>query len=148
MFGFLKRCEQTGYKKIQDNYISIIEKSRNKQLYTEFGVPDTPAARFQMILLHAVPIFRDYVKLKRNKDTQILFDMIFKDIELSFREIGVGDLGIPKKMQAYMKDFNGVMQAYLEGQEDPVQIVYRNVFGTKGNIGGNFSDYIRNLCKE
>lgn len=147
MFGFLKRQHHDDHAEIRAEYERIIENARHEKLYTQYGVPDTPAARFQMIILHAVPTFRAYAATHRHKDTQTLFDMIFKDVELSFREIGVGDLSIPKKMRAYMKDFNGAIQAYMNDDQDPVQVADRNIFGGEGLVSEDFAAYIRALCK-
>ena len=90
----------------------VIDAARAPVLYTDYEVPDTPAGRFQMITLHAVPYMLAYGRANDGRATQALFDMIFRDIELSFREIGVGDLAVPKKMKAFMKDFNGILQAH------------------------------------
>lgn len=145
MFPFLKRKAAHNRDDVYTQYTEIIDLARNERLYTEYGVPDTPAGRFQMITLHAAPVLRNYAKDQRNKDSQLLFDMIFKDIELSFREIGVGDLSVPKKMRAYMKDFNGAVQAYNERGNDVVAVVERNVFNNEKKAGKAFRSYIEAL---
>lgn len=144
MFRFLKRnSENSG--ETREVYRDILEAARHETLYRECGVPDTPAGRFQMIVLHAAPVFIRYARQGRAEEAQLLFDLIFRDIELSFREIGVGDLSVPKKMKAYMKDFNGLIQAYADEKADPVQIAGRNVFGEDQKVPDDFSRYIKKL---
>jgi cytochrome b pre-mRNA-processing protein 3 len=132
---------------IENIYKVIIRNARDEQLYNDFNVPDTPAGRFQMIALHAIPVMIGFADQQDHEKTQILFDMIFKDIELSFREIGVGDLGVPKKMKAYMNDFNGLFQAHIQKDADHVKITAANVFDDENQMNEQFAAYIVNLFR-
>jgi len=143
MFSLFKRKSD----EVNDIYINIIEQSRNPILYTDYNVPDKPIGRFQMLTLHAAPFFIDLINKGYSKTSQTLFDKIFSDIELSFREIGVGDLGVPKKMKRYMKDFNGIIHAHAAANADHAEITRRNVFGDEGVMDGNFKLYIEGLFK-
>ena len=125
MFSMFKRKND----KATEEYEAVIAQSRNPVLYNDYNVPDNPHGRFQMIALHASPYFIKHGKAGEGKESQYLFDLIFKDIELSFREIGVGDLGVPKKMKRYMQDFNGIIQGHAAANADHVDITRRNVFG-------------------
>jgi cytochrome b pre-mRNA-processing protein 3 len=131
--------------KVKAQYTAIIDAARNPMLYTDYNVPDDPAGRFQMITLHASPILMAYQADNDGASIQALFDMIFADIELSFREIGVGDLGVPKKMKAYMKDFNGVLQAHAQPNADHIGITQRNVFGETDTVNAGFAKYIKGV---
>jgi len=94
-----------------------------------------------MIALHAIP----HILSLDPKQSQALFDTIFQDIEYSFREIGVGDLAVPKKMKRYMKDFNGMVQAHAASKADHADITRRNVFGDDAKINAKFKTYIKGL---
>lgn len=144
MFSLFKQKDDT----LNEVYDAIIDESRNPQLYCEYGVPDKPIGRFQMIALHSAPVIINFTRQGNTTKAQILFDKIFADIELSFREIGVGDLGVPKKMQRYMKDFNGIIQAHSADDADHVDITRRNVFGDDGEISQDFANYIKRLFKK
>ena len=133
-------------KTIED-YETIVAQARNPALYTDYNVPDNPHGRFQMIALHASPYFIGYAQGGETGQSQTLFDIIFKDIELSFREIGVGDLGVPKKMKRYMQDFNGIIQGHAAANADHVDITRRNVFGEGGEVTPPFKNYIEGLFK-
>lgn len=130
---------------VQSVYFNILEQARNPILYTDYGVPDTPYGRFQMIALHAAPYCIKYTKNRQEKKSQQLFDLIFHDVEQSFREIGVGDMSVPKKMRKYMRDFNGVLQAHAAKRADHVAITQRNLYEDKTKINTHFSLYIKGL---
>ncbi len=138
MFSIFKRKN----KNIETIYHTIMDQSLSPTLYRDYGVPDTPQGRFQMIVLHATPYF---LSMTNKRETQGLFDMIFKEIELSFREIGVGDLAVPKKMKRYMKDFNGILQAHAASNADHADITRRNIIGDDGEISEKFEKYIKGL---
>lgn len=141
MFSIFKRKND----KAMEIYNAIVDAARNPVLYVDYNVPDTPMGRFQMIALHAAPYFIDFKNHKQGRMAQDVFDKIFGDIELSFREIGVGDLAVPKKMKRYMKDFNGIVQAHAAANADHGDITRRNVFGDDATIGKGFDRYIKGL---
>lgn len=144
MLSLFKRKNNDG---IQSLYGDVVKRARDARLYRDFGVADTPIGRFQMIALHAAPEINAMIAAGQGRNAQKLFDMIFNDIELSFREIGVGDLAVPKKMKKWMKDFNGITQAHAAANADHVEITQRNVFGDDGAVSPEFQDYIRGLFK-
>ncbi len=141
MFSLFKRKTN----ETEQVYNLIVDQARAEKLYTDFGVEDKPAMRFQMIALHAAPFFIDYANKGEGIKSQALFDKIFEDIELSFREIGVGDLAVPKKMKKYMKDFNGVIQAHADKNADHVMITSRNIFNNEDEMSVEFKKYIEGL---
>lgn len=141
MFALFKRKKEN----IIDTYEDIVARARDIKLYTDYGVEDNPAMRFQMIALHAAPYFMEYATQGEGAKSQALFDKIFADIELSFREIGVGDLAVPKRMKKYMKDFNGVIQAHAAANADHAMIASRNVFNDDAQMSPEFKKYIEEL---
>lgn len=141
MFSLLKRKSD----EIRSVYDRIVDQARQPVLYRDYGVPDTPIGRFHMIILHAAPQFMEWARDGQRNKSQALFDMIFTEIEYSFREIGVGDLSVPKKMKRYMQDFNGLMHAHSAANADHVAITQRHVFGEDHDISENFATYIKGL---
>jgi cytochrome b pre-mRNA-processing protein 3 len=141
MFSLFKRKASQA----EQLYKQILEQARNPILYDTFNVPDTPIGRFQMIILHACPVMMGLSSQNKTTQTQMLFDTIFQDVEYSMREIGVGDLAVPKKMKRYMQDFNGILQAHSEKNADHANITRRNVFGEDGKISPPFKKYIKDL---
>ena len=98
---------------MKENYINIynnlIELSRNKELYKNFTKQDTFGDRLIFFLFHFAFFLNTY-KDKKNKDfLQDLHDYIFRQLELSIREIGYGDQTINKKMKEYINLFYGII---------------------------------------
>jgi len=103
--------------------------SRNPVLYRDYAVPDTFDGRFESMLLHLWPVFRD---LKSEREAQDLYDLTFKRMELALRETGTGDLAVGKNVRRMMKAFYGRLTAYNTAQtdEDWKAALRRNLYGT------------------
>ena len=82
-------------------YSAIVAQSRQPVFYADWGVPDTVTGRFDMISLHMSLVFRRLrnEKLPGADFSQALFDLFFKDMDRSLREMGAGDLAVPKKVR-------------------------------------------------
>ena len=83
-------------------YNNLIKLTRNKILYVNISDNETFSDRLIIFFFHFAFFLKIY-KTKSNKDEiQKLYDFIFKQIELSIREIGYGDASINKKMKEYI----------------------------------------------
>ena len=83
----------------------MVNLTRNKVLYKGFKNQDTFSDRLIFFLLHFAFFLREF---KDNNDRAVLqeiYDYIFRQIELSVREIGYGDQTINKKMKDYLNLF-------------------------------------------
>ncbi|MDR3471716.1 MAG: ubiquinol-cytochrome C chaperone family protein [Devosia sp.] len=117
-------------------YGAIVAQSRRPQFYAEWGVPDTVTGRFDMISLHLALLFR---RLKTESPSarafsQALFDLFFKDMDRSLREMGAGDLAVPKKIQKMTTIFYGLLAsldaALAQGDVAAVEaVLVRNIYG-------------------
>ena len=94
----------------------IVNQSRKKIFYTELRVPDTFEGRFEMMVLHTFLVVRclKMSKSKKNFGRDIM-TKLFDDFDLSLREMGVGDMGIGKKIKIMADSFYGRCKAYEEG---------------------------------
>lgn len=95
-------------------YGVIVAQARLPAFYTQYGVPDTAEGRLEMIILHAVLLV---ARLESGGDTarplgQALFDHFCSDVDGNLREMGVGDLAVPRKMKAIAEAFYGRKRAY------------------------------------
>jgi cytochrome b pre-mRNA-processing protein 3 len=97
-------------------YSAIVAQSRQPIFYADWLVPDTVTGRFDMISLHMALLFRRLRKeTGSNKDfSQSVFDLFFRDMDRSLREMGVGDLGVPKRIQKMGNIFFGLLAALSE----------------------------------
>ena len=59
---------------------------------------------------------------------------MFEDMDLSLREMGVGDMGIGKRVKAMVQAFYGRVASYEDGLtatgDELTKAIERNVFGT------------------
>lgn len=94
-------------------YATILEHIRNPAFYSAYGVKDAFEPRFDLLCLHTALVI---LHMKDNPEfNQALFDMMFVDMDQTLREMGIGDMGIPKHMRRMMKAFNGRLHAYEQG---------------------------------
>ena len=86
-------------------YNNLVNLSTNKALYKDFKNQDTFSDRLMFFLMHFAFFLKEY-KDNNNKDVlQEIYDYIFRQMELSVREIGYGDQTINKKMKDYLNIF-------------------------------------------
>ena len=86
-------------------YNNLVNLTRNKDLYQNFSEQDTFSDRLIFLLLHFA-FFLKVLKNDKNKDLlQKIYDHVFRQLELSIREIGYGDQSINKKMKDYHQYF-------------------------------------------
>lgn len=98
-------------------YICVVKQARQPGFYLSCGVPDTADGRFDMIMLHAFLLLR---RTKRDHDRtadlgQTFFDLMFADMDQNLREMGLGDLGVGKRVKGMAAAFYGRIQAYEDG---------------------------------
>jgi len=120
-------------------YGAIVAQARLPAFYVAFGVPDTLEGRFDLLVLHLVLVLR---RLSRAGDRgrefgQQLFDAFCRDLDGNLREMGVGDLTVPKRMQRFGEAFYGRQAAYLaaleaENPADFENTVSRNILQLEG----------------
>ena len=83
-------------------YNNLIKLTRNKTLYENSTNTETFSDRLIIFFFH----FAFFLKLFKNqtskKEIQELYDFIFKQLELSIREIGYGDATVNKRMKDYV----------------------------------------------
>ncbi len=93
-------------------YNNLINLSRNKKIFAIFTVNDTFSDRLIIFMFHFALFLREYKDQNNKKYLQDLFDYIFRQIELSLREIGYGDVSINKKMKNYINIFYSIIDKF------------------------------------
>ena len=87
--------------------------------YSHWNVPDTPLGRFEMLSLHMF-LFQHRLRGEdgaAREIAQVLIDEFFLDVDHSLRELGIGDVGVPKRMKKLAKMFYGRTAAYDDALE-------------------------------
>ena len=132
MFGFARR--RALRRRAERIYSEIVAQARSPAFYARLGAPDDLDGRFDLILLHA------YVVLRRLRAedgdsplSQAVFDAMFADMDRSLREMGVGDLSVPKRIKEMGRAAFGRFAAYdaamEEGETAFAAALRRNVYG-------------------
>src|SRR5690242_3123116 len=137
-------------------YGMIVAQARSQAFYTDYGVPDTVPGRLDMIVLHLVLLLRRLPN-ENGRPTptgQRLFDRFCRDIDDNFREMGVGDLTVPKEMRKVAEAFYGRSKAYeaalLTADTRALEeTVARNVFGaSEASLGARrLAAYMRKAAQ-
>lgn len=131
-------------------YSAIVAQSRRPRFYAEWGVPDTVTGRFDMICLHLALLFGRLRGEGREvaEFSQAVFDLFFRDMDSSLREMGVGDLGVPKKIEKMGSLFYGLLANVNEAIErgdaaELESVVARNLFdGAEGEGTAALAQYL------
>jgi cytochrome b pre-mRNA-processing protein 3 len=132
IFGLFRRDPRAAT--IAALYGVIVAQARNPAFYLGFGVPDTTEGRFDMIVLHLALFCRRLGREAAPSFSQGVFDMFCRDMDHNLREMGVGDLSVPKKMQKLAEAFYGRIETYdralaAAGGEELEVALARNVLG-------------------
>jgi cytochrome b pre-mRNA-processing protein 3 len=121
---------------IERLYGAIVAQSRLPIFYARWGVPDTLEGRFDILVLHVHLLFRRLANesAEARAVAQGVFDRFVSDMDASLRELGVGDLAVPKRMRAMGEAFYGRAAAYdtaLADADDKLLAgaLMRNVYG-------------------
>ena len=83
-------------------YNNLIKLTRNKSLYKYYTNNESFSDRLIIFFFHMAFFLKIYKNESPLKERQKLYDFIFKQIELSIREIGYGDATVNKKMKEYV----------------------------------------------
>src|SRR6185437_4845280 len=122
---------------IEAIYGMIVTQAREPAFYREMGVPDTVNGRFDMLLLHLWVVLQRLKPAESGAEmAQALFDHVCIDMDDNLREMGVGDLTVPKRMQAFGEAFYGRSAAYdralTESSEALAQALCKNILNGEG----------------
>ncbi len=100
-------------------YGQIVAAARQPLFYSHWNVPDTPLGRFEMLSLHMF-LFQHRVHREGGVSAsiaQVLIDEFFLDVDHSLRELGISDVGVPKRMKKLAKMYYGRTAAYADALE-------------------------------
>jgi cytochrome b pre-mRNA-processing protein 3 len=116
-------------------YGVIVAQARAPAFYRSYGVPDTVGGRLEMLMLHIVLVLRHLADgtARSRQLGQELFDRFCRDMDANMREMGIGDLAVPRKMRGIGEAFYGRQAAYrlalaASDTNELVLALKRNVF--------------------
>ncbi|HEY7457747.1 MAG TPA: ubiquinol-cytochrome C chaperone family protein [Xanthobacteraceae bacterium] len=137
-------------------YGAIVAQARHPDFYAALAVPDTVAGRFDLIVLHVFLLFRRLAG--EGADAQALgqhvFDRFVEDMDDSLREMGTGDLAVPKRLRVMGEAFYGRAAAYdaalaESGNDGLAAALLRNVYGGNTKASAReLAHYVRRSVAE
>ena len=136
---------------MKNNYLNIynnlIKLTRNKNLYYNLKNNDTFSDRLVILLLHFSFFLKIYKNSLSKEEAQDLFDFIVRQIELSIREIGYGDVSVNKKMKDYVNLFYSILEK-IENWDNFNSIEKKTIIlsflDLDNNIDSKIVDYFEN----
>ena len=128
--------------------------TRNKNLYVKLNRNDQFSDRLVFFLIHFAFFLKNYKKKDNKKLLQDIYDYIFRQLELSIREIGYGDQSINKQMKDYINLFHDILSEIHFW--DTISITkklnliskYLSDFSDLDDIINYFDDFNDNLSKK
>ena len=135
---------------VDDLFSGIAAAARHPTLYTVHGVADSVMGRYEMMALHTW-LFQDRARggsPALEAMAQDVVDMLFREIDSTLREIGIGDTTVPKRMKKLARMVYGRWEAYgtaLATGDRPAfaEAIRRNVYSEGGDSLGadSLADY-------
>lgn len=129
---FARRRQQK--RTAQNLYGSIVAAARRPEFYARYGVADTVEGRFEMLVAHMLVMLE---RLRRDAEqgkelSQALVDTFFRDMDTTTRELGVGDLAVPKRMRRLAAVYGERMRSYdaalaAQGNDELAELIAQNM---------------------
>ena len=134
------------YFKIYNNLIHL---TRNKLLFEKLGDKETFSYRLVFFLLHFAFFLKVYKKQHNKLILQKIYDFNFKQIDISIREIGYGDVSINKKMKEYINFFHDIVGKvnFWDDLNDTEKTQFFHKFLNENIDTKFFSQYFDNYVK-
>lgn len=118
IFGlFRNRRHNQAIVKRQYDALTVV--SRHPVFFLEYDLPDTVMGRFEMLSVVMILFFRrtSTAATSGQELAQEIVDAFFQDLDHSIRELGIGDVGVPKRMKKFAGMFYGRLESYAKALE-------------------------------
>jgi cytochrome b pre-mRNA-processing protein 3 len=129
-------------------YRAVVAQSRLPAFYRDFGAPDTPVGRLEVLHLHLFLFSRRLsVETAARAATlsQVVFDLHAEDLDRALRELGVGDTSVPARKKRMLKGFYGQIAelgpALDAGDRPACATAFAARFGDETLAGERFARY-------
>ena len=100
MFGWIRNNADTR-RIAREFYGSIVAQARHETFYAAWGVADTPPGRLEVIVMHLVAALHR-LALEGVAGRRLAFalnECFVTDMDDNMREMGIGDLTVPKRVK-------------------------------------------------
>lgn len=107
-------------RKAGEIYGAVVTQARCPDFYAVLGVPDTPSGRYEMVALHVFLVL-ERLRAGVGDDSplpRLLIEAFVADMDDSLRELGTGDLAVPKKVRRAAAGLYERSMAYRAALDD------------------------------
>ncbi len=98
-------------QKIARLYGTIMAQARSSAFFLRHSLSDDFETRFESLILHLLLVMRRLGR-EGHPIKQALTDFMVSDLDRTLREMGVGDVGVVKRMKHFMEAYYGRVKAY------------------------------------
>lgn len=130
-------------------YAAAAEAARRPVFYADWGAPDTPEGRFEVLTAHMVLLLDRLAAEGKaaEKLAERTSEAHFSALDAGLRELGVGDLSVGRRIRKMAEAFFGRARAYRAAlaADDAAALadaVARNVYGAE-TAPPALADYMR-----
>lgn len=131
-------------------YSGAVAQARQPALYSDLRVPDTREGRFELYSMHVI-LLLDRMKGQGDQaaeTAQFLVDRYTRGLDDAFREMGIGDLAVSRRMKKLAEAFYGRVRAMdqaldaLPERHSLNALIERTLFEGAPDAARILSDYI------
>jgi cytochrome b pre-mRNA-processing protein 3 len=129
MLNVLRRGSQKA-RLVRSLYALLMSQARQPAFFRDFGVADTIDGRFDMVALHAWLVLSSLRATGLGAVANALLDTLFVGFDEALRDLGVGDMGMGRKIKQMGHALNGRLRVYEEAADEAAlaRAILRNVF--------------------
>lgn len=108
------RTRGANTRKSKELYGAVVAEARRPELFRDYGLPDTVEGRYEAIVLILFVVLERLRAERPEADdvSRLTLEALFTDMDDCMREMGVGDLTVPKKVRKSAAGFYERAQAY------------------------------------
>lgn len=113
MLAWLRRKAQDRLRAV-DLYGAVVAEARRPAFFTSFGVQDTPEGRAGLVILILFPVLERLQagSSRAHRFARYLSEAYVTDVDDCLREMGVGDMAVPKKVKRAAQALGERCRAY------------------------------------
>ncbi len=104
---------------VNRQYEALTQVARQPVFFLDYGMPDTVMGRFELLAVVMILFFRRTKKspVSGQQLAQEIVDAFFQDLDHSIRELGIGDVSVPKRMKKFAGMFYGRLESYAKAMD-------------------------------
>lgn len=135
-------------------YGSIVAAARRREFYADYGVPDTKEGRFAMLVVH---MFLVLERLRQEGEqgaalSRATTEAFVTDMDDILREIGIGDLSVPRHVKQSTGALYDCVRQYREalgakGEGALTEALERTLLPDSRSVASAVASYVRRAAE-